>query len=77
REWIGALIRADLHGWTNPGDPAAAAGQAHRDAVLTHTANGVYAAMFAAAVIATAAAGAHDVHGCLAAGLTVVPPASR
>ncbi|MFK4147533.1 ADP-ribosylglycohydrolase family protein [Streptomyces sp. NPDC004065] len=77
REWIGALIRADLHGWTNPGDPAAAAAQAHRDAVLTHTANGVYAAMFAAAVIACAATGAHDVHACLATGLTVVPPGSR
>jgi ADP-ribosylglycohydrolase len=77
REWIGALIRADLHGWTNPGDPAAAAEQAHRDAVLTHTANGVYAAMFAAAVIAAAGTGRHDVHACLAAGLTVVPPASR
>ena len=22
REWIGALIRADVYGWTNPGDPA-------------------------------------------------------
>ncbi|MEV5883293.1 ADP-ribosylglycohydrolase family protein [Streptomyces sp. NPDC052020] len=77
REWIGALIRADLHGWTNPGDPAAAAEQAHRDAVLTHTANGVYAAMFAAAVIATAATGSHDVHACLRTGLTVVPPESR
>ncbi|MFJ7236550.1 ADP-ribosylglycohydrolase family protein [Streptomyces olivaceus] len=77
REWIGALIRADVHGWTNPGDPAAAAAQAHRDAVLTHTANGVYAAMFAAAVIATAAAGAADVHACLRAGLTVVPDGSR
>ncbi|GGS76228.1 MULTISPECIES: ADP-ribosylglycohydrolase family protein [Streptomyces] len=77
REWIGALIRADLHGWTHPGDPAAAAEQAHRDAVLTHTANGVYAAMFAAAVIATAASGRYDVHACLAAGLTVVPPGSR
>ncbi|MET9369458.1 ADP-ribosylglycohydrolase family protein [Streptomyces griseoflavus] len=77
REWIGALIRADAHGWTNPGDPAAAAAQAHRDATLTHTANGVYAAMFAAAVIATAATGDHDVHACLRAGLTVVPPRSR
>ena len=56
REWIGALIRADVHGWTNPGDPAAAAEQAHRDATLTHTANGVYAAMFTAATIA---AGGH------------------
>jgi ADP-ribosylglycohydrolase len=77
REWIGALIRADVHGWTNPGDPAAAAAQAHRDAVLTHTANGVYAAMFAAAVIAEAADGRSDVHACLAAGLAVVPAGSR
>ncbi|MEU2896697.1 ADP-ribosylglycohydrolase family protein [Streptomyces sp. NPDC001273] len=77
REWIGALIRADVHGWTNPGDPATAAGQAHRDATLTHTANGVYAAMFTAAVIATAATGDHDVHACLRTGLTVVPPRSR
>ncbi|MFE0799180.1 ADP-ribosylglycohydrolase family protein [Streptomyces sp. NPDC058812] len=77
REWIGALIRADVHGWTNPGDPAAAAERAHRDATLTHTANGVYAAMFAAAVIATAATGTQDVHACLRTGLTVVPPGSR
>ncbi|GHD84143.1 ADP-ribosylglycohydrolase family protein [Streptomyces naganishii] len=77
REWIGALIRADVHGWTNTGDPAAAAAQAHRDATLTHTANGVYAAMFTAAVIAAAAAGDRDVHGCLATGLSVVPPGSR
>ncbi|MCL7423779.1 ADP-ribosylglycohydrolase family protein [Streptomyces sp. YS415] len=77
REWIGALIRADLHGWTNPGNPAAAAEQAHRDATLTHTANGVYAAMFIAAAIARAATGTATVHTCLATGLTVVPPASR
>ncbi|MFF7471513.1 ADP-ribosylglycohydrolase family protein [Streptomyces sp. NPDC008092] len=77
REWIGALIRADAHGWTNPGDPAAAAEQAHRDAALTHTANGVYAAMFAAAVIATAATGTHDVHACLRTGRSVIPPHSR
>ncbi|MCX5420115.1 ADP-ribosylglycohydrolase family protein [Streptomyces sp. NBC_00078] len=77
REWIGALIRADVHGWTNPGDPAAAAQQAHRDATLTHTANGVYAAMFTAATIATAVTGDHDVHACLRTGLTVIPPGSR
>lgn len=77
REWIGALIRADVHGWTNPGDPASAAEQAHRDATLTHTANGVYAAMFTAAVIAAATTGTHDIHTCLRTGLTVIPPASR
>uniref|UniRef100_UPI000A517E05 ADP-ribosylglycohydrolase family protein n=1 Tax=Streptomyces torulosus TaxID=68276 RepID=UPI000A517E05 len=68
---------ADVHGWTHPGDPAAAAEQAHRDATLTHTANGVYAAMFVAAVIAEAATGAHDIHHCLRTGLTVVPEQSR
>ncbi|WP_406860372.1 ADP-ribosylglycohydrolase family protein [Streptomyces sp. HUAS MG47] len=77
REWIGATIRADVHGWTNPGDPHAAAEQAYRDAALTHTANGLYGAMFTAAALATAATGATDVHQCLAAGLTVVPPRSR
>ncbi|MET9664194.1 ADP-ribosylglycohydrolase family protein [Streptomyces sp. NPDC006475] len=77
REWIGAAIRADVHGWTHPGDPGAAAEGAHRDAALTHTANGVHGAMFVAAAVATAADGAGDVHRALAAGLTVVPPASR
>ncbi|MEV0927128.1 ADP-ribosylglycohydrolase family protein [Streptomyces spongiicola] len=77
REWIGAAIRADMHGWTHPGDPAAAAEQAHRDAVLTHTANGVHGAMFVAAALAVAAGGAADVHTCLREGLRVVPPRSR
>ncbi|WP_399013624.1 ADP-ribosylglycohydrolase family protein [Streptomyces sp. FIT100] len=77
REWIGAAIRADVHGWTHPGDPAAAAEQAHRDASLTHTANGVYGAMFIAAALADAAAGAADVHQCLRTGLRFVPPRSR
>ncbi|MFE7836794.1 ADP-ribosylglycohydrolase family protein [Streptomyces sp. NPDC057474] len=81
REWIGALIRADVHGWTNPGDPAAAAEQAHRDATLTHTTNGVYAAIYIAATIAQAASvgstGTHDIHHCVRTGLQVVPPDSR
>ncbi|MER5884433.1 ADP-ribosylglycohydrolase family protein [Streptomyces sp. NPDC001941] len=76
REWIGAAIRADVHGWTHPGDPAAAAEQAHRDAVLTHTASGVHSAMFLAAALATATTGA-DVHTALATGLRVVPARSR
>ncbi|MEU7555913.1 ADP-ribosylglycohydrolase family protein [Streptomyces sp. NPDC044571] len=77
REWIGALIRADVHGWTNPGDPATAAAQAYRDAVLTHTGNGVYAALFTAAAIAEAATGRAGIHTALAAGLAAVPPRSR
>ncbi|MCM2390768.1 ADP-ribosylglycohydrolase family protein [Streptomyces albipurpureus] len=77
REWIGAAIRADVHGWTNPGAPGAAAAQAQRDASLTHTASGVHSAMFIAAAIAAAAEPDGDVHRALAVGLSVVPPTSR
>ncbi|RZI79863.1 MAG: ADP-ribosylglycohydrolase family protein, partial [Microbacterium sp.] len=42
REWIGALIRADVHGWAHPGDVRAAARSAWTDARLSHTRNGLY-----------------------------------
>ncbi|GAA3699116.1 ADP-ribosylglycohydrolase family protein [Nonomuraea antimicrobica] len=76
REWIGALIRTDVYGWVNPGDPATAAEYAWRDARLTHTANGIYGAMFAAAMCAAAlvATSAEEV---VRAGLSVVPEGSR
>lgn len=76
REWIGALIRADVYGWVSPGDPARAAAMAHRDAVVSHTANGVYGAMFAAALCAMAPVSA-SVDEVLAGALRVVPPRSR
>jgi ADP-ribosylglycohydrolase len=76
REWIGALIRTDVYGWTAPGDPAAAARVAYADARLSHTRNGVYGAMWAAALGASAVV-ARDVDEVLAAASTVVPPRSR
>lgn len=76
REWIGAQIRADVYGWVNPGDPGRAAAMAHRDARLSHTANGVYGAMFAAAMCAAAPV-AGSAGEAVAAGLAVVPPESR
>lgn len=54
REWIGALIRADVFGFTHPGDPRRAAELAYKDAILSHRANGVYGAMWSAALIASA-----------------------
>ncbi|MEU9336659.1 ADP-ribosylglycohydrolase family protein [Streptomyces sp. NPDC048290] len=54
REWIGALIRADIFGYAAAGDPRRAAVLAHRDAILSHRANGVYGEMWAAALIASA-----------------------
>ncbi|MFF9347862.1 ADP-ribosylglycohydrolase family protein [Streptomyces sp. NPDC014734] len=78
REWIGAQIRADVFGWTNPGNPARAAELARRDAVLSHTGNGVHGAAFVAAALAHAAGpGPTTVHEALAAALRHVPPNSR
>ncbi|MFF9208444.1 MULTISPECIES: ADP-ribosylglycohydrolase family protein [unclassified Streptomyces] len=76
QEWIGALIRADVFGWTCPGDPRRAALLARRDAVLSHTGNGVYGAMFAAALVA-AAFTAPDARQALESALAVVPASSR
>ncbi|HEY9374527.1 ADP-ribosylglycohydrolase family protein [Streptomyces sp.] len=76
QEWIGALIRADVFGWTSPGDPRRAASLARRDAVLSHTGNGVYGAMWAAALIA-AAFTAPGPRAALETSLERIPASSR
>ncbi|SKC71749.1 ADP-ribosylglycohydrolase family protein [Krasilnikoviella flava] len=76
REWIGALIRTDLLGWVSPGDVRGAARLAWTDARLSHTRNGVYGAMWAAA-LAAAAVVVDDVEEVLDAADGVVPPGSR
>ena len=76
REWIGALIRADVHGWVRPGDVRGAARLAYTDARLSHTRNGVYGAMWAAA-LCSASLVCDDVDEVLDAAHAVVPPGSR
>jgi ADP-ribosylglycohydrolase len=76
REWIGARLRVDAYGWAAGGDPVRAARMAWCDAQVSHTANGVYAAMFMAAAH-TASLGASSAAECVAAGLSVVPTESR
>jgi ADP-ribosylglycohydrolase len=76
RQWIGAQIRTDLYGWASPGRPALAAELAWRDARISHVRNGVYGAMYAAAMGAAAVVES-DVDRVLDAGLAVVPAASR
>ncbi|MGI5403829.1 ADP-ribosylglycohydrolase family protein [Streptomyces sp. CA-135486] len=76
QEWIGALIRADIFGWTSPGAPRRAAALARRDAVLSHSGNGVYGAMWAAALIA-AAFTAHSPREAIDGALERIPAGSR
>jgi ADP-ribosylglycohydrolase len=54
REWIGALIRADIFGYIYPGRPGKAAIASLTDARLTHVKNGVYGEVWAAALVSAA-----------------------
>ena len=76
REWIGARLRVDAYGWAAQGDPVTAARMAWEDARLSHTANGVYAAMFMAAAH-SASLSAATAAECAEVGLSVVPARSR
>ena len=76
REWIGAQIRGDLHGYVHPGDPWAAATSAYQDARLSHTGNGVYGAMWSAALNA-AAFTAGTAREAVETSIRVIPPQSR
>ena len=76
REWIGALIRGDAYGYVSPGDPAEAARMALVDARLSHTANGKYGEMWAAALVASALA-VSSAREALRLAQAVLPPRSR
>lgn len=76
REWIGAQIRADLYGYVFPGDPSSASSLAFQDASLSHTENGIYGAMWVAALIATSIT-TPDVGEALRTSITWIPPRSR
>lgn len=76
KEWIGALIRADVYGWINPAQPKLAAQMAYRDAILSHRRNGLYGASMSAAMCAVAMV-SRDVNEVIDAGIAVLPPSSQ
>lgn len=76
REWIGAQIRGDFFGYINPGKPGMAAKMAYKDAVISHTKNGIYGEMYIAAVLSLAATGMDMLKICKTA-MQQIPPCSR
>jgi hypothetical protein len=71
----GAMLRADLYGLLAPGDPRRAARLARKDAAVTHSGEGLFAAMWTAALF-SAAITAYDAEQAVGLSLRHLPPTS-
>ena len=76
REWIGARIRADFYGYATIGNPELAAELSFRDASISHVKNGIYGAMWTAAMLSVAPL-INDIKEIVQVGLSEIPKTSR
>ena len=76
RDEIGAQIRADMFGYVCPARPDTAAELAFRDASFSHVADGIYGAMFVAAMISSACS-AKAMEDIVFTGLAGIPEKCR
>lgn len=76
REWIGAQIRADFYGYVALGEPELAAEFAFRDACISHIKNGIYGAMWVAAMLSVAPI-EKNIRKIIEIGLSEIPATSR
>jgi ADP-ribosylglycohydrolase len=74
--WVGAMMKADVCGWLAPGRPERAIELAYRDAVIAHETEGVYGALFVAALNAVAFV-EPDPRRLIEVALSFVPPRSQ
>jgi ADP-ribosylglycohydrolase len=75
-DWIGAQIRADVYGWVCAGRPELAATLARRDAELSHRGDGIYGAVFVAALGAAIPA-AESLEDAVDLAASLIPQNSR
>ncbi len=75
-EWIGAQIRGEIWGLIAPGLPQVAVEYAYKDAVISHTGNGIYGELFVSALISYAFY-EKDVEKLITLALSWIPPRSR
>ena len=76
REWNGAAIRGDYWGYICAGNPEKAAELAWRDGCVSHVRNGIYAAMWVAAMTASVFV-TDNIATVIRAGLAQIPDESR
>ncbi len=74
-DWIGAQMRTMICGLLHPGNPRSAVHLAYRESSISHSANGAYGGMFAAALTSLAFV-IDDPGRLVAAALRCVPPGS-